>query len=155
MASNPDVFAMRLKEVLEGYDVSSPVLQRFMVRVGSEIVARARENITKNRITDTGRLLNAISFRTEATGTSIALYAGAFGVRYAAAHEFGMRYTPLMMRAMFASLNNRGLLGKRPGKGILVNGVLPPRPYLRPAFQSTTANFAQQLRDYLRANQGG
>lgn len=144
-------FIVRLQERLAKYDASSPELQMFMARTGSEIVNIARANITKNRITDTGRLLNSIGFRMQAEGGgTLAVYAGAFNIRYAAIHEFGMRYTPLMLRAMFASLRNRGLLDKRPGKGVMVGGVLPPRPYLVPAFRSATENFAMKMRDYLR-----
>jgi phage gpG-like protein len=127
-------------------------MQQFMTRLGSDIVNRARANIVNQRIVDTGRLLNSISFRMEANGETMTLYAGAFGVRHAALHEFGMRYTPAMMRAMFASLHNRGLLGKRPGKGLLVGGVMPPRPYLRPAFAAATANLTERMQSFL---QGG
>lgn len=149
--ANYDRFVQRLTSRLNAYSADSVQMKALMARVGADIVNRARNNIRNNRITDTGRLLNSISFRIETTSSSIDLYAGAFGIRYAAAHEFGMRYTPVMMRAMFASLRNRGLLGKRPGKGVLVGGVLPPRPYLRPAFRDATQNFAQQVRDYMRA----
>lgn len=148
---NFERFLQRLSAKIDMYSADSTAMQSFMARVGADIVSRARANITRQRITDTGRLLNSISFRVERGASELSLYAGAFGVRYAAAHEFGMRYTPVMMRAMFASLSHRGLLGKRPGKGILVGGVLPPRPYLRPAFRDATGNFSQQLRDYMRA----
>lgn len=144
----------RFVRVLESLSPDSPQLQGFMARIGADIVSRARANIVRNRIVDSGRLLNSIAFRMERGTEGLAVYAGAFGVRHAAVHEFGMRYTPAMMRAMFASLNNRGLLGKRPGKGLLVGGVLPPRPYLRPAFRDSTENFSQKLRDYLRAQHG-
>lgn len=155
MANNTDVFVIRVTEAMAAYSANSPVMQRFMVRLGADIVARARSNIVRERIVDTGRLLNSISFRLESSADTLTLYAGAFGVRHAALMEFGGRYTPAMMRAMFASLRNRGLLGKRPGKGLLVGGVLPPRPYLRPAFAEATDNFSANLRGYLREAANG
>lgn len=146
---------MRLTEAMRGYSADSPVMRRFMAGIGADIVGRARGGIVRQRIVDTGRLLNSISFRLEAGANSLTVYAGAFGVRHAALMEYGGRYTPAMMRAMFASLHNRGLLGKRPGKGLLVGGVLPPRPYLRPAFTDATENFAGRLRDYLAVQRNG
>lgn len=148
-----DVFAMRIQERLAKYDANSPEMRSFMARIGSDIVNRARANLIKNRTVDTGRLLNSMGFRMENDGDSLSVYAGAFNIRYAKIHEFGKRYTPQMMRAMFASLKNRGLLGVRPGKNVMVGGYLPPRPYLVPAFRSTTQNFTAQLRDYLRGQQ--
>lgn len=127
----------------------------FMAQVGADLVSKARSRVTRQRIVDTGRLLNSLAFRMEAGTNEVSVVAGAFGVKYAAAHEFGMHYTPMMLRAMFASLNNRGLLGKRAGKGVMVGGTLPPRPFLRPAFREVSENFAAKFRDYLRSLPSG
>lgn len=152
--ANADRFVQRLASRIGAYSADSVAMKKFMTRVGADISSRAKSNLTRQRVVDTGRLLNSMGFRVEdeAGREGIALYVGAFGVRYAAIHEFGMRYTPVMLRAMFASLNNRGVLGKRPGKNIMHSGVLPPRPYLVPAFREGTRNFAQQMRDFVRAN---
>lgn len=146
-----DRFIQRLASKIAAYGADSLAMQRFMARVGADVVSRARSNVTRQRIVDTGRLLNSLSFRIENGSGELALFVGAFNVRYAAIHEFGMRYTPAMMRAMFASLKARGLLGKRPGKNVIQGGNLPPRPYLVPAFREGTRDFAQQMRDFVRA----
>lgn len=154
MANDFDPFIQRLLSRAAAYSADSDSMKRLMARVGSDIVNRARNNLRTQRVVDTGRLLNAMGFRIEARDKAISVVAGPFNVRYAALQEFGGHYTPQMFRAMFASLKNRGILGKRPGKGILQNGNLPARPYLVPAFRESTANFAQQIRDFTRATNG-
>lgn len=142
---------MRFNTRLAGYSADSPQIRRFLARVGAEIVDRARANMVSQRIGDTGRLRASLAFRIEegSAGAGATLVAGAFNVKYAAIHEFGMHYTPQMIRAMFASLHARGLLG-RPSKGVMIAGTLPPRPYLVPAFREATRELPAKLRDFLR-----
>lgn len=143
----------RIISRLENLKVPPEDLKAFLFLIGSRIASRTKQNIVNQRIVDTGRLLNSISWKVTDEGDTIKLEVGSYNTVYAALHEFGMLYTPAMMRAMFASFKERGLQD-RPGKGLMHNRYLPPRPYLSPAFHGETQSLAQQLRDFMRSRHG-
>lgn len=96
------------------------------------IAARAKFNIRRQGIVDTGRLLNSIRFEFFSEGDVAGIRIGSFGVPYAAMHEFGGRFTERQRRAMFYWMRRRGG-PERPSKGVIRGGHFRARPYLRPA----------------------
>jgi len=116
---------------------NSPAMKIALTRASILLVSQVKLNIRRKKIVDQGRLLNSIRYEfgkaDTPDGTSVQI--GSFGVPYAAMHEFGGHYARNQMRAMFASLRDQGKLNKgKGGKGVLVNGQLRARPYIRPAF---------------------
>ena len=154
MADNSKAVIQRIVFRLSRFKPGSPEIQRFATKLGTELVFRIKQNITRKRIVDAGRLLNSVGFRVRNEGEVLSVLAGTVHIPYAAAHEFGVSYTPQMMRAMFASLRDRGLLG-RPGKGILEGSGLygrrlPARPYMRPALEDLKRDLPALVRSFFR-----
>lgn len=137
-----DKVVAALQKRIDGSSPSSGVVKRAMMRIGAILVAQMKINIRRKRIIDQGRLFNSMRFqfvRPEQGSTELGLrmLTGSFGVPYAAMHEFGGTYRQQQMRAMFASLKERGKLtkGKGGGKGVMQGRYLRARPYIRPAWE--------------------
>lgn len=135
------------------FKTTSDVFKRLLLKIGLITRNNIILNIRKNRIIDTGRLLNSIQFRVnQPDDTSANIEVGSYGVIYAAIHEFGGPFTPSMRRAMFASLHRRfGDKIPERNKGIVSGGRLRARPYLRPGLQQSRNAIYKALRDFIRA----
>ena len=140
----------RLDAMQEGTRPGSPIIRLALTKAALLISNQAKINARRKGIVDTGRLLNSIRFefaRGEEASGGIRVLIGSFGIPYAAMHEFGGRYPASQMRAMFASFEGR----KKPSKGILVNGFLKRRPYLRPAYLVHQERVAELIREAIEA----
>jgi phage gpG-like protein len=136
----------RLTAIREKTQPDSPAVRLALTRAAILISNQAKINARRKGIVDTGRLLNSIRYefaRGEEGSKGIRVLIGSFGIPYAAMHEFGGKYTGRQMRAMFASFNGV----KKKGKGLLRNGFLTRRPYLRPAFMVHQERVAELLRE--------
>jgi len=129
---------------------TSPAMKTALIRASVILVSQIKLNLRAKKIVDQGRLLNSIRYEFIKTSDqdTLRVLVGSFGVPYAAMHEFGGHYPRRQMRAMFASLRDQGKLNsKGGGKGVLVNGQLRARPYIRPAFLL----HKQRVMDYIKA----
>jgi phage gpG-like protein len=127
----------------------SPELYEAFERIGMLITAKAKMNVRRYGMIDTGRLINSLRYETYKTTDSLGMKVGSFGTPYAAIHEFGGPFTEQMRRAMFADLGRRGRLKKGGGKGVIRNNYIPPRPYLMPAVNSSRGFIVSTLRKAL------
>lgn len=151
MPKSQNELMARLQELRETANCDHPAVRGALTRAAMIVVAEAKMNLRRKRIVDQGRLLNSIRFQmvsnpNDTLGCIVEI--GAFGVPYAAHHEFGGVYSPKQMRAMFASLRDRGKLVKgKGGKGVMRGRYLPARPYLRPALVKHQERFIELLQE--------
>lgn len=148
IASNSEGLMARLRARAAGLSPSSPELKKAFGAIGLMVTARARMNIRRKGIIDTGRLLNSMRFEMFSEGDVAGIRAGSFGVPYAAMHEFGGKFTERQRRAMFWNLGRRGG-PKRPSKGVVRGGHFRARPYLRPAVAESRAFILAALRSVM------
>lgn len=129
----------------------SPGIQNAMLRIAMMIIAKAKINVRRHRMVDTGRLINSLRWEFYRQGDTQGVYIGSFGVKYAAMNEFGGTVTERQRRAMFAAFGSRP---KRAGKGIITRSGSEwrwrPRPYLRPALKDSQKYIIETIREYLR-----
>lgn len=121
----------RLETSIPGFD---PDIERKLFEIGELVKGEAKMIATTKDIVDTGRLRSSIDYEIKRGQNEITVSWGTFGIPYGAYHEFGFRgVRPDMKRAMFASMTERGIIGTRAPKGLLVGSVFRARPFLRPA----------------------
>jgi phage gpG-like protein len=105
------------------------------------ISGKAKLNIRRQKMIDTGRLYNSLRWEFKKEGSVSSISIGSFGVIYAAMNEFGGEISEKQRRAMFAAMAKRRVT--RPPKYPRVieskSGKLywRPRPYLTPAVLET------------------
>lgn len=139
----------RLQARIDSLQPGSPELLDAFRRIGVVMVSYAQMNIRRQGIIDTGRLLNSIRFEPFHSGTVTGIKIGSFGVPYAAMHEFGGVFTPLMRRAMFANMARRSR-PKGKDKNVISDGRFRARPYLIPAIQKAQPLTIDLLREALK-----
>lgn len=139
----------RLLSKRDALKVDSSDVLALMTRIGISITTMAKQNVTRLRVVDTGRLLNSLGYAVTVDGDTIKTTVGTSNIRYGRMQEFGGTYGPAQMRAMFAALRARGL-DKRGGKHIMVGNRLPPRPYLQPAFEAVTRDAQRLLGEFFK-----
>jgi len=79
----------RINRRIAQFNPGDARLKAALYRIGFMIEAETKLNIRRERLIDTGRLLNSIRFTIARDGSKTVLTAGSFGVPYAAIHEFG------------------------------------------------------------------
>lgn len=138
--------AVRLKK----FEPDSRQMREALTRIGIMIEGQAKINVRKHTMIDSGRLINSIRYELFKSPGQAGVRVGPFGIPYAAMHEFGGVMTDRQRRAMFASLRERGKLGKtRQAKGVIVGGRFRERPYLRPAVLKHRARIVDIIRGLL------
>lgn len=134
---------LRLKE-------SNVPIYRALTRIGALLQAEIRIQLRRSGLRrQTGDLANSIDFEVRRPSpTNFEVVAGSFGVSYAAIHEFGYRgpqSVPSHVRLQTTSFGRR-----IPPKQVNVRAHvrqqnIPPRPYVRPAFDRQKARILDIL----------
>jgi hypothetical protein len=149
-------FITKLQNKTAELSPDSPNLKSAFVQIGLMVVATAKLEARRQRIGDTGRLINSIRYElfTHSAALAVATTSGGagsksgyitgvnigpFGTHYAKYHEYGADLPPNAVRAMFAAMRQRSQF--RPqvaGKGVFTGnaktgGHLKARPFMRPA----------------------
>ncbi len=149
------IVVARINRLIAEAGPNSKSLRAAFHKVGMAIAGQAVLNATAQGIVDTGSLRAHIGYEFFSDGATRGIKVGAFGVPYAALHEFGGPFTDRMRRAMFASLKRRGKMqpgaGPKRSKGVIVNGWFRARPYLIPAFRTKREYAVQTIREALLA----
>jgi len=148
-----DELEARIYRRLRANEPNSPKMREALLRIGFMVENQAKLNVRRQGVIDTGRLFNSIRSIFYQRGDHVGISVGAFGVPYASMHEFGGIYTARQRRAMFASLRERGKIGKGGSginKGVLVGDRLIARPYLRPAVLTQRNRILDIIRDLYR-----
>lgn len=152
LQSLSDEIENRIARRIRKFQPDSPELREALLRIGFLVESQAKLNVRRIGAIDTGRLLNSIRTQFYKQGDQVGVRVGSFGVPYASLHEFGGPFTDRQRRAMFASLRDRGRLGKGRGvdKGVVQGGRFLARPYLRPALLTHTSRIIDIIRGLFR-----
>lgn len=134
-----------MRELASG---DSPTLNAALVRAGTLLMSEMRIQAGRQKIINSGRLLNSISY--EVSGDTLTV--GSRGIRYAAMNEFGGEMTPQQVKAMFYYMRLGGGRTPRPSKGVVTvrkdgSGFWKERPFIRPALKKQRENIVKILRE--------
>jgi hypothetical protein len=141
----------RIRARISKFEPNSPELKAALYRIGFLIEAEAKLNIRRQGAIDTGRLINSVQTTVYQQGSRAGVRVGPRGVPYAAMNEFGGPFTDRQRRAMFASLRERGKLGRAYApKGVIVGGRYRERPYMRPAVLKHKRRIIEIIRDLFK-----
>jgi len=130
--TNIDQLIGNIRKQTRRYVMSDKDTKEKLTRIALLLENQTKLNVRRQGIVDTGNLLNSIQSRVISNKNTATISYGAFGVKYAAIHEFGGPFTERMRKAMFAKFRERGK-PYRPGKGIIEGGYVRARPYIRPS----------------------
>ncbi len=86
-----DLLRERISRRINQFAPNSPELKKAMFRIGFLLESEIKLNVRRQRLIDTGRLLNSIRFNVKRKGNRHTLNVGSFGVPYAQVHEFGFK----------------------------------------------------------------
>lgn len=81
----------RLRQRIAALSPDSPEMKTALTRIGTVLSSEAKLNIRRNRLIDTGRLVNSIHWKLFTGNDSVGVEVGSYGVPYARVHEFGFR----------------------------------------------------------------
>lgn len=149
--TNAKVIEERMMKRLQKFLPDSEKKQAIMHRIGQLLTIDAQLRAERQRIYDTGALINSIRYEIDGD----ILRFGSFGVPYAKYHEFGTKpFSERGRRAMFAAMRERQKSAqsakryKKGGKKVFVNNRIRPRPFIRPAIQSKVGTIRKILAEY-------
>jgi phage gpG-like protein len=151
MKSNAGELIKRIQARQKKASPGSPSLNEAFTRIALRVMSRAKLNIRRYGMIDTGRLTNSIRYEFYRRGNVQGIRIGSFGVPYAAINEYGGTFTDQMRKAMFANLRERGRIGKgsaNKAPTIIGNRWLP-RPYLKPALEAERLFIVDQIANAL------
>lgn len=150
--SNTSFIIGRMNILAKKFSPGAPQIHETLLRIAMMVIAKAKINVRRHRMVDTGRLINSLRWEFHRQGDTEGVYIGSFGVRYAAMNEFGGEVSERQRRAMFASMSSRKM--KLPSKRIITKSGAgwrwKPRPYLRPALKESQQFITETIREYLR-----
>lgn len=150
--SNSSFIIGRMNVLAKNLSPGSPQITETLLRVAMMVIAKAKVNVRRHRMVDSGRLMNSLRWEFYRQGDTDGVYIGSFGVKYAAMNEFGGEVSERQRRAMFASFGRRTV--KLPSKRIITKSGSgwrwKPRPYLRPALKESQQYIMETIREYLR-----
>jgi phage gpG-like protein len=150
MANNISFVIARMNVIAEKVSGDSPSIKNAMLRIAMMIIAKAKINVRRHRMVDTGRLINSLRWEFYRQGDTQGVYIGSFGVKYAAMNEYGGKVTERQRRAIFAALKDRA---PRASKRVIIKSGSEwrwrPRPYLRPALKDSQKYIIETIREYL------
>lgn len=146
MNNDSNLIIDRLRAKIAANSPSDPMIKAGLTRIAMLIISKAKLNVRRHRMIDSGRLLNSLRWEFYRQKESTGIYIGSFNTIYAAMNEFGGEISERQRRAMFAALSKRRV--KRPSKGVLQRGARywKPRPYLRPAIEDSQTEILQIIK---------
>lgn len=125
-------------------------LKAAFTRIGILISSETKLNIRAQRLIDTGRLLNSISYKLFESQDKRGVAVGSYGIPYAAVHEFGYHgsvqtkaHMRMMNKAFGKEVKNPRQIQVR-AHARFVN--IRARPYLAPALKKHQATIIDILR---------
>ena len=129
------VLEKRIADRLNGFMPDNKKHREGLLRIGIMLEHEVKKNIVKQRLVDTGSLLNSIRHKVEGSTVTV----GSYGVPYAAAHEFGFN-GPQTIRG-HQRLITQAFGRPIPPKMVDVKTYqrmvrIRERPYIRPAIKS-------------------
>lgn len=135
--------------------VSQETFSKAGHRIGMYLAGQMKINATKQRIVESSKTINSISYKIRSLLGKTVVEAGVYGVFYARFHEFGTinekgTNPNKILAAIMRKYKALGKLGK-PSKGIFdkKTGRLKERPFVRPAVEDNEKTIVQMLREEL------
>lgn len=132
-----DSIIKRIEKMQSMADPSSDKMRQALTRIGTVLQAEMRINIGRQKLIDTGNLLNSIKYYVLQTRESAKLDVGSYGVPYAAVHEFGFRGSvsvPAHQRFMKKAFGRNMKNPREVDISAHIRRVdIPSRPYVKPA----------------------
>lgn len=138
----------RLQEFQKGLDPKGALMYERLSRIGNLVSARARLNITRQRLIDTGNLRQRTGYKIEERRGRLELQVGVFGVPYAGVHEYGFQGNVNVKSHL--RIINKAFGKSTPATEVSVRGHsrsvnIRPRPYLRPAIRESEGDIRRIL----------
>jgi hypothetical protein len=153
--SDTSLIVARMQVLAERFKPSDKTIDTALLRIAMMVIAKAKTNVRRWRMVDTGRLMNSLRWEFYRNNDEKGVYIGSFGVKYAAMNEFGGEVSERQRRAMMAALSRRGGPPVR-GKQIVTKSGSEwrwkPRPYLRPALLQSKQYITDTIREVLRGD---
>jgi phage gpG-like protein len=151
--SDTSLIIARMKVLSERFTPSDNAIDNALLRIAMMVIAKAKINVRRHRMVDTGRLINSLRWEFYRNSDSKGVYIGSFGIKYAAMNEFGGEVSERQRRAMFKALSMRG--GPRlPSKNVIQKSgsqwYWKPRPYLRKALIESKGFITETIREMMR-----
>jgi hypothetical protein len=131
----------KLDDMWRRWEPGSAAFKAAFYRIGERLKTQARLYARAQRIGNTGRLVNSISYMPIENG----IVFGVFGANYAKYHEYGSDWTDANRRAMFYYMRKTGQK-PQPSKGVVVNGKLMARPFIGPSIDKNRNYIIDQIR---------
>lgn len=143
----------RITARLSAFQPGDPRLKEALLRIGILLESEIKLNIRRNRLIDTGNLLNSIRYQLFQRGEVQGVTVGSYGVPYAAVHEFGFTGTQ-NVRAHERQVNQAFGRSIRPTtasvRSFSRNVNIRARPYVRPAMRKHGQRITEILRGLVR-----
>jgi phage gpG-like protein len=140
----------RINAKIDQFKQGDPRIKEALIRIGILLETEIKLNIRRNRLIDTGNLINSIRYRLFQRGDLSGVIVGSFGVPYAAAHEFGFTGTQNVRSHTRNVTQSFG----RPIKAKTANVAafsrqmrIRARPYMKPAMRKHGQRVVQILRE--------
>jgi hypothetical protein len=140
----------RVLENLRRYQPDNPRLKRALLLIGMKVMNEAKRQIRRQRLIDTGSLLNSIQYRLFKQGDQQGVEIGSYGIPYARVWEFGFS-GPQTIRTHSRTITQ--VFGNPiEAKTITVaqhvrQVTRNPRPYLRPAIRKVSNEIVRIIKD--------
>lgn len=122
--------AKRLAQLAEQFDFTNPVAIEKLSRIALLLENQTKLNVRRQRLVDTGNLLNSIRAEWRArSSTEATIEWGSYGVRYAAVHEYGFQGNVIIPEHVRRSAKGNAHVVKQHSRFVRFQ----PRPYIRPS----------------------
>jgi len=151
--SDTSLIVGRMNILAEKLSANDKSIDNALLRIAMMVIAKAKINVRRHRMVDTGRLINSLRWELYRNQDVKGVYIGSFGIKYAAMNEFGGLVDERQRRAMFKAFSMRGG-PPRPSKNVIEKSGSEwrwrPRPYLRPALKQSKEYIMETIRDMMR-----
>jgi phage gpG-like protein len=157
------ILEARIQKRLARFNPKDPRIREALTRIGIKIENETKINIRRQRLVDTGSLLNSIRYQLYSRRNKSGVVVGSFGIPYASVHEFGFN-GPVSVPASAVRPHQRQInqaFGKPiDARSVQVGGYIRgahtrnmrvrARPYLGPAVKTVRNEIREIIRSLAR-----
>lgn len=139
----------RLDFMIKQFQSPNDQVKSAFTKIGLILQSQIKLNIRQQGLIDTGTLLNSIRYEFTTEGGRYGIQIGSYGVKYAAAHEFGKKGI-VQVRAHTRTITNA--FGRRIAPTVVsvrphgMDMNIRSRPYVRPAINKQKGNVIDLIR---------
>lgn len=143
------ILQQRISARLERFKPGDTRIREALTRIGILLESQMKLNVRRNRLIDTGNLINSIRYQLFQRGDIKGVEVGSFGVPYASVHEFGFRgvqsvreHTRTVTQAFGRSIPPRTAQVRSFSRTMHIRA----RPYMKPALRQHKNRITDILR---------